>query len=85
MTSKEYRRMLKHRLSKRKNREFLKWAAERKKQGGDLHHIIGKRNDYLVAEIPHEKHIQHSEEIDTFEAVIDALERLFDYIEELEK
>lgn len=46
----------------------------------DGHHIIGKRNDYLIAKINHSTHLANPY-ADFDDQLIDALENLFDYVE----
>ena len=90
-------RYLKHNLRPRYNKNFVKWRYSNKKnKSSDLHHILGsmlggnKLNDYLLAEIDSDYHREITsnrkatpDEID--EMMIDALNGLFDYIEDLEK
>ena len=86
MNSSQFRKFLKARISKRKDKKFLAWAVERKSNPtNDLHHIIGKRNDYLLAEVNHKLHLQDPNVFDTYELLLDAMERIFDYIEYLER
>ena len=84
--------ILRNRLKQRANKEFVKWAAENKRNpNNEMHHIIKtfmggkKQNDFLLAEIDHDFHTEitykrepsESEFIDMF---IPALEQIFDYI-----
>ena len=88
--------ILRNRLKQRTNKEFVKWAAENKRNpNNEMHHIIKtfmggkKQNDFLLAEINHDFHTEitykreptENEFIDMF---IPALENLFNYIEYLQ-
>jgi len=89
--------MLRNRLHPRYNKNFVRWRAKNKlNKYNELHHIAGsvmggkKLNDYLLAEIDKEFHTiitynrePTQDEVD--EMMLDALNGMFDYIEELEK
>lgn len=87
--------ILKSRLRQRTNKRYVKWRAEQKKQGAELHHLLGsylggkKQNDYLLAEITQLEHkrVHYKKPFDEAEFIthlIASLEGLFDYIEYLE-
>ena len=79
---------LKDHLKKRDNRDFLQYLADVKPYLVG-HHIIGKRNDLLIAKITDADHKKvHNATSDAMffeELLIDALENAFDYIEYLQK
>lgn len=89
--------MICNRLKPRFNKNFVKWRFDRKtSKFNELHHIAGsvmggrKLNDYLLAEIDNEFHTvitynrkPTQDEID--EMMVNAIEGMSDYIEDLEK
>ena len=81
-------KLLKFNLKPRESKAYLKWLAERD-QHREGHHIIKKRNDYLIAKITSEEHKKvHAATKDApdFEQLlVNALENLMDYTEYLEK
>lgn len=88
---------LRHNLTPRYNKIFVKWRhSQKKNKNTDLHHILGsvlggrKLNDYLLAEIDSQLHTDITykrkateQEFDMM--LIDSLEGVFNYIEHLEK
>ena len=83
MSLKELRKKLDFRLKPRENKEYLHWLACYGDRKLDGHHIIGKRNDLLVAKIDHNEHMSRPNE-NFDEHLIDAIENLCDYIEFLQ-
>lgn len=89
-------KMLKNRLPQRTNKNYVKWRMTTKKnKSSELHHLLkswmggGKHNDYLLAEITHDKHqqIHYGKGItdqEFTELFIESLDYIFQYIEELE-
>lgn len=80
----DIRTKLRHRLKRRENRQYLEWLAWSKDRRLDGHHIIGKRNDLLIAKIEHEEHLRNPYS-DFDEHLVDALENLMDYVEYLQQ
>ena len=80
-------KILKFNLRKRESKRYLEWLAN-KDRHNEGHHVVGKRNDYLIAKISSEEHkkVHHCTKDSTpFELLmVNALENLFDYIEHLE-
>lgn len=79
---------LKTNLRKRENLDYLNWLADTNphKVG---HHIIGKRNDLLIAKVSDLEHKKiHSATKDALsfeEQLVLALENIFDYVEYLQR
>ena len=89
--------ILRNRLKPRFNKNFVKWRAGRKaNKSYELHHLLGsimgskKLNDYLLAEIDPNFHTiitynRKATEDEFCEMLVDALDNIFEYIDELEK
>ena len=89
--------LLKNRLKKRTNKQYIKWWVENKKiSGSEGHHLLGsflggtKQNDLLMSNVSlllHNKITYHKEqitELDTNEMIIASLDDIFDYVEFLQ-
>ena len=82
---------LRNRLRPRKSKKFLRWIKE-KHPYLDAHHILAstfglKYNDYLISVKTHQDHMRkhYKAGVEDFESdLVEALEHLQDYIEELE-
>ena len=90
--------LLKNRLKKRTNKQYVKWWIENKKiPGNEGHHLLSsfiggkKQNDLLMCNVSQNLHNQihyHKEqisELDTNEMAIESFESAFDYIEYLQE
>lgn len=81
-------KLLKFNLKPRESRMYLQWLAERD-QHREGHHILGKRNDFLIAKITTQEHKEvHAKTKNSpdFERLLfNAIENLMDYVECLEK
>lgn len=80
-------KILKFNLKKRESRKYLQWLAERDKVR-EGHHIIGKRNDYLIAKITSEEHkkahAKTNDALDFEKLLVNAIENILDYVNYLE-
>ena len=83
---KQLRLILKNRLSNRANPKYLQWLNENKKTPTltDNDHIAKRRNDLLIAVRDNKTHIsdEYKDYTDNF---IQALENIFDYIEDIQR
>lgn len=84
------KKMLRYRLQKRSNPEYLAWFDKNKKikKGNHKAHLIGRGNDLLLVDKDFHEHIEleHFEGIQDFETdLIEALENIFDYVEYLQQ
>jgi hypothetical protein len=81
-------KLLKFNLKPRESQNYLQWLAERD-QHREGHHILGKRNDYLIAKITSQEHKEvHAKtknSLDFDQLLFNAIENLLDYVEFLEK
>lgn len=80
-------KILKFNLKRRESRKYLQWLAEQD-QIREGHHIIGKRNDYLIAKITSEEHkkvhAKTDDALDFDELLVRAIENILNYVEYLE-
>ncbi len=90
--------LLKNRLKKRTNKQYIKWWVENKKiSGSEGHHLLGsflggtKQNDLLMSNVSlllHNKITYHKEQVDEIEInemIIESLDNAFDYVEYLQE
>lgn len=82
------KKLLNFTLKPRESKAYMKWLAERdgSREG---HHIIKKRNDFLIAKITSEQHkkVHYAtpDALDFETLLVNAMENLMDYTEYLEK
>lgn len=89
-------KILRNRLKRRTNKNYVKWAAEHKTtKTNENHHLLKsfiggrKQNDYLLAELTPEFHklityVREPTDDEFLEMLIAALENLQDYTDYLE-
>ena len=89
--------LLKNRLKKRANKQYVKWWVVNKKHiGSEGHHLLSsfiggkKQNDLLMCNVDLQLHNRihyHKEQVtdlETNEMIIESFEHLFDYVEHLQ-
>ncbi len=91
-------KLLKNRLKRRINKQYVKWWIENKRNPtNEGHHLLSsfvggkKQNDLLMCNVNiglHDKLHYHKElvtELETNEMIIESLDSIFDYVEFLQK
>jgi len=86
----DLKKFLKFRLPKWKNKEFIGWTFDNKKQGEEVHHLILKQNNDLflvnIKANTHKKIHLHGYDDGQFEDLfIEALKNIQKYIDEKSK